>query len=219
VKTIFVLISILPLAALPFTVNLHSKNGRLEARVVDVDLPIEKLDRELSSGLSTTYVARLPLWQNGRSLGHPTQTIKITYDLWDEVYRLQRTENGVTKTSQYLEKADVISILKNYTFQDLVASESVKSFPLTLKFSLVIEPISKEKKVKIRKWLAQNQVHVPQSGGAVQEGQGAGKGVGTGSSASAGGLNAPISNAAISSGTPALPLGGGQSLVKSSTMK
>lgn len=203
-KTIFVLLSLWPLLALSFTVKLYRKNDRLEARIVEVALPIDKIERELGSGLSTTYVARLSLWQKGRFLGQPTQTIKITYDLWDEVYRLQRTENGINKTSQVSKRAEVLSILKNYTFQDLVFVEAIKSFPLTVKFSLVMEPISKEKKAKIRKWLAQNQVNVPRSGGTVQEGHTGLGGAGTGSSPGAGSIDA-----ANSAGTAAFPLGGG----------
>lgn len=158
-KHILVIICFIPLTTFALEIKSQMNGGDVDITVMNVPVPEQQLDKELGSGLSTVLVATLSVWKNEKLLSRMSVDYKAFYDLWAETYRLQKGHEAQKKTEQYTKKSEVINQLKNHSFKSVFQSSKLEADDkVTVIFALVIDPITKEKRLKIRKWLAQNQV-------------------------------------------------------------
>jgi len=163
-KKLAVLLFLAPLTGLATGIKLNRNGPDVDVQIFDVPLPMNELRRDLSSGLSTILVGTLTTWRGEDVHSRTSFTLKVHYDLWDEVFHLQRSVGEKKSPPSTFKKSEIASHLSRYTFPSALSLDDIKRNPgLSVTFSLVVDPISKDKRKKIRKWLAQNQVSVPSS--------------------------------------------------------
>lgn len=142
-------------------VDLKRNNQLLKAKITNIELPLSTLEKTLPSGISNNILIKLSLIENNQIVMGTVSHVKVVYDLWHEVYRLTITEHNA-------ESIKIIKKTKKEVFDFLLSHESkigdLKNInpngKYSLKFEWVLDPIDKEKQVKIKRWLAQNRVSV-----------------------------------------------------------
>jgi hypothetical protein len=89
----------------------------------------------------------------------------VHYDLWDELYYIQWEQGHEKVTQKVSSQRDVFKYLSSYTFSSILPLEifNKKENVFSISFGLVIDPITKAKRKKIKEWLANNKVNTPSS--------------------------------------------------------
>lgn len=159
-KALLILI-LIPTASFAFDVKTTKSGESLDVQISNLPLPIDELKKDLKSGISTVLVANLNLWQNDKLISKTSSTFKIYYDLWDELYYRQKFEGDQKISSEKFKANEIIESLQKVHFPAAVSLEKLKGDAVSVSFAIVIDPISKEKRSKIKKWLAQNNVSTP----------------------------------------------------------
>lgn len=155
------IILILCISPLGRTVDIQLlRNGsHYDLQVSNVPFPQEKFKKDLNSGLSTTLITSLSLFRENALQTKKQLMFKIYYDLWDEVYYFKSLDGDKVLSTTKLNKTLLNNFLSQYTFPTTITEEESKRISsYTAMFELVVDPINKEKRDKIKKWLAQNQV-------------------------------------------------------------
>jgi len=153
----------LPLIGLAFEAKLIKKLDHFDVRVSGIELPIDLLAKDLKSGFSTIMIARLGLWKNDKEESNRRLNIKVYFDLWEEVYTIQWEQGTEKITLKVSTQTEALKVLSSYTFKSSISAEELnrKNITFAIIFGLEIDPITKDKRKKIRKWLADNNVNSP----------------------------------------------------------
>lgn len=163
-KTLVVFLFLIPSWSFATDFKLVRSGSHVDVQVLDVPMPMDELGKDLNSGLSTIIVGTINVWKGEALLSKTSLTWKIYFDLWDEVFHLQRLEGDKKISQSTFKKSEFAASLSHYTFPSVFSLEQIKqNSNLSLTFNFVIDPISKEKRKRIKKWLAQNQVSIPSS--------------------------------------------------------
>ena len=130
------------------TVTLHSLPPVLDE---------EQVAGELDTGLTNTFVVRTVL----RRAGHPKQrggaSIRIRYDLWDEIYRVSWTGgNGSSGTATVPSRAELLRWWRSLELpvQTIEGNGAVESWKL--KTELAFIPFSQAEQDATRRWLGKS---------------------------------------------------------------
>lgn len=137
--------------------RVFQKDGSLGVQALDLKLPIEALQKSSKSGLSTSFLAILSLFDKEKLLQSQRWFIKYHYDLWDENFILQmKPPNPTAKIfeSIYKNENELFAGLAKIKFSALWPKQSI-SPQLQIKLQLILDPIDKEKAHEIRKWISQ----------------------------------------------------------------
>lgn len=154
----------MPFLAAAMEMRLVQNGSNVDVRIFELDLPMEQLEKDIKSGLSTILVATLITWKKNKLNSKVVMNLKIRYDLWDEAFYLQKTMGKDKSTQKMIKKSEVLNFVKSYTFPAVLSLEELRgNNEISFAFGLVMDPISKEKRQKVKKWLAQNQVSIPSS--------------------------------------------------------
>ncbi|MGZ6478486.1 MAG: hypothetical protein ACXWQE_04235 [Bdellovibrionales bacterium] len=140
-------------------IKASQKNGKLIIKASAIPLPDEIFRKQIKTGLTTTVLTQLIVSVNKESRIQFPRTFLVYFDLWDEVYQL-RTAEGEKVEKKSLKDADLLlQQIQNQVFEIDAAALPSQFFDVSIR--LTLNPISKEKKQKIRKWLAENNVGLP----------------------------------------------------------
>ncbi len=146
------------------------KNGAaVDIKISEVDLPASQFEKDFKSGLTTSLVTTLSLSKNQKVLEQRSVEYKIRYDLWDECFYILQNENPkpILKSKAVQE---IFAALKTFVFPSMATIADLgRHQVLAVDFVITANPVSKDKKEKIKKWLAQNQVSIPQGGASRAE--------------------------------------------------
>ncbi|HEV7606832.1 MAG TPA: hypothetical protein VGO61_05815 [Steroidobacteraceae bacterium] len=139
-------------------------DGKLGVRIDTIAYP-STLPKELASGLTNRFYARVSVLDAEIALAQTVVEIAIRYDLWDERFYLVRTMNGTTVESRTLATlAEVDTLLGELPLPRLFDAPSLPNArELVLRVEVLLNPIDREKMRMIRKWVAQNST--PEVGG------------------------------------------------------
>jgi hypothetical protein len=112
--------------------------------------------RKLSRGLPTTIVLTAAVYEPGsrEPLSTTAQTCKITWHVWDEVYLVELTRPGGTRSSAAITVEGVLRRCAEAT--DLLAGTKDQipfGVALQLRAKVQVNPVSAEVLQKIKKWV------------------------------------------------------------------
>jgi hypothetical protein len=112
--------------------------------------------RKLSRGLPTTIVLTAAVYAPGSSkpLSTTAQTCKITWHVWDEVYLVELTRPGGTRSSAAITVEGVLR--RCAEARDLLAGTKDQipfGIALQLRAKVQVNPVSAEVLQKIKKWV------------------------------------------------------------------
>ena len=137
----------------------------LEANNVDVVNMIninypEKLVGNLTSGLSTVLLVQTTLQSNDVLVAEFGQQIVIKYDLWDEIFQVKKTVNGLAEPPFNLaDTTTVLAYLNNLEIKlPQLSSHLNQHTQLTINTTLLLDPIAREQMALIRQFVAENSV-------------------------------------------------------------
>ncbi len=133
-------------------------NGnRIGMRVQELTLPAS-LDKDLKSGLTNRILIRATLLADSQVLGRKAVEVDVTYDLWDENFRLTvNVDHEVVHTEVIATIGAAIAAVKSPALPDLfLVSTSTQETKYVLKGEILLNPIEREKLDKLRKWVAEN---------------------------------------------------------------
>ncbi len=139
-------------------------DGKLGARVDALSYPAT-LPRELTSGLTNRLYARVSVSDARMVLGQKVVEYAIRYDLWDQIFSMASTLDGVpAETRPLATRAELDAVLAALPLPRLFDAATLPAAAeLTLRVEVLLNPIGREKMRMIRKWVAQNST--PEVGG------------------------------------------------------
>src|SRR5262245_56093079 len=113
--------------------------------------------RKLSRGLPTTIVFAATVYRPGipEAVSTATQTCKVTFHVWDEVYIIERMRSGRTDVQAALVPEGVLRHCTDVTrlFAG-TSSDVLVGSPLYLKAQVRVNPVSPEVLDKIKRWVS-----------------------------------------------------------------
>ncbi len=160
----FVILTLLIISNPVFAVSVQIlKNGSTgDLKISGIELPSSQFESDFKSGLSTMMLASVSILSTGKVVAQDTLKLKVYYDLWDELFYLQQLNGNSKYSSKAKTTNELFKMLESYTFPSLIKMEDLKGEQtISINFVFTVDPITKEKKEKIKKWLAQNQVNTP----------------------------------------------------------
>lgn len=135
----------------------NTSKGELFVTLKFHDLIDDEIQRKLTRGLPTTIVFTGALYRRGiRSpIATTVQSCKITYLVWDEVYRLEITGPAGTRTTATTEPKGVLRRCAELN-RSLVATsrEVAVGVPVSLRARVQVNPVSPEVLEKIKMWVS-----------------------------------------------------------------
>lgn len=168
-KFFLFLLLFLPLPGYSLEVLIIGKQKNFEAvEIRGVEIPRESLKKHLKSGLHNQFFIETIATKESKILFKKTQTWKIYYDLWDEVYRLSTWEDGhILKKSEFKEVDVFFNALERFQIpreEDWPAPEELLDPKVRFGLRMVLNPISPETVARVKKWVHQRRVPNSPSG-------------------------------------------------------
>jgi hypothetical protein len=143
-----------------FKVKVAKKNAVVEARKIDFP---ENLNKALKSGFTNVLVFKVTLWKNGKIESESQILNTIVFDLWDEVYSARRQSGATDVQVKFSKETELLDWLQsselNLNLNSDALSDSKSIYEIAMK--VVVDPVSKGKREKIKVWLSENRVNVP----------------------------------------------------------
>lgn len=134
----------------------NTAKSRLYVSVSFRDVIDASIRKKLSRGLPTTIVLTATLYQAGSSepLSTTAQTCKITWHVWDEIYLVEITRPGGTRSSPAITIEGVLRRCAE-TRSLLTATKDQVPFgaALYMHAKVQVNPVSAEVLQKIKKWV------------------------------------------------------------------
>lgn len=113
--------------------------------------------RKLRLGLPTTIVLTALLTGGGKSLGSSFQRCKVTWHVWEEMYRIEISRSGQPKVGHSW-SANVNGVLRRCAEADrlpvAMAALVPLQQPLTLHARVLVNPVSPQLLEKIKRWIS-----------------------------------------------------------------
>jgi hypothetical protein len=143
----------LPERAVRFT----DEEAQLTASVEYPDAVDAALRRRLEGGLAVTFVARAYLFREGsaRAEALAVQTARVAYDLWDEVYVVELSDERGRRVTR--EKGREAALARAASLDRLQIVPRARLTPgARYRLSVIVEvnPISPQLLKQVRRWLA-----------------------------------------------------------------
>jgi hypothetical protein len=120
----------------------------------------ERLLQDLDSGVATTVVLRAYVYPDARDalpVAYTTATLRVVYDLWEEVYEVQIEDARGRR--KFVEASRAEALKRVTTLADFAVCPLAK-LPIGDYFfvGIVVEvnPVSKELLAEVRRWLARD---------------------------------------------------------------
>ena len=135
--------------------------GRIGMLIEGLSLPTS-LEKDLKSGLTNRILIRATLLGDSRVADRKAVEIDVTYDLWDEDFRLTiNVDHKVVHTAVIATIGAVMAAVRSPSVPDVFAvSAAAPEAQYTLAAEILLNPIEREKMDKLRKWVAENNSNV-----------------------------------------------------------
>jgi hypothetical protein len=132
-------------------------DDQLGTRIDAMSFP-DTLPKELTSGLTNRFYARVTLLDAQNVVDQRTVEIAIRYDLWDQQFSMVSSINGAVVESRIVARIeDVNALLHALRLPKLFDTASLpRARDLVLRVEVLLNPIDRERMRMIRKWVAQN---------------------------------------------------------------
>jgi hypothetical protein len=140
------------------TTGLHHKGGKLLISVGAPDIIQPDSARRLTSGFATRVLIAVGLFREGarEPLARTFRISEIVYDLWDEKFRVRRTDAGgggdVRQAGTVAEAIALAADLVQFPVGDLALLEPGGEFRLG--FNVDLNPLSQDVVADLRRWLS-----------------------------------------------------------------
>lgn len=156
----FSLVASLSVFGVELNYKISKKSLVVEAK--NIDLP-DNISKSLRSGFTNVLVFKITLWKEGKIESESQILNTIVFDLWGEFYSAKRKSEGSDFQLKTTKENELLTWLKNSDFNLKINSETVRdsreNYEMAIK--VIVDPISKEKREKIKVWLSENRVNVP----------------------------------------------------------
>jgi hypothetical protein len=136
------------------------ENGRVGVAIQNLAFP-DKLDRDLTSGLTNRILIRVTLADEARApVMQRAVEIAVRYDLWEEHFVTTTSLDGAAGQPRTMAGLkDVKAMLSRIRLPALFQSgEATRTLVLTA--DVLLNPIDRERMEMIRKWVAENSIGV-----------------------------------------------------------
>ena len=135
-------------------------NGRVGVVIQDLAFP-DKLDRDLTSGLTNRILIRVTLTDEARAPAiQRAVEIAVRYDLWEEHFVTTTSLDGAPGQPRTIASlTDLRAMLRNIRLPALFQPGDPARF-LVLTADVLLNPIDRERMEMIRKWVAENSIGV-----------------------------------------------------------
>jgi hypothetical protein len=148
--------------------SFHTHKGWVTLSVGYRDVLDKKTRKKLLSGLPTTIVTRAYLFRDGDLAPKhlSVKTCRVVFDLWDEVFRIDRRQSGRRKRTVAVNVEGVLRRCADANAWPVVSTDDLE--PRRGHFTAVlveVNPLSKKMLQQIRRWVAR-----PKGAGAVGPG-------------------------------------------------
>lgn len=151
-------------------VGVHWVDGAPAVDFSALDLADRAMREKLASGLPQTLVMRVYAYaESGQPIAMAPRSCRVTYDLWEEVYRVQVEEAGVDRVESFRGLDGVLRrCLVARRFAVGAASDYAARGGQPIYFAAIVElnPLSPDTVHRLRRWLAR-----PAGGGRVGGGE------------------------------------------------
>jgi len=131
-------------------------NSRLGVQIKGLPFPAD-LAKDLKTGFTTRIVIRVTLLLESKPVARELIAMAVTYDLWDEQFRIVTTIHGTTRGVETV--ADVAQVIAGLGDMRFATSFAVRDLPhgrYRLQTSTLLNPIEKERLEQLRRWVAEN---------------------------------------------------------------
>lgn len=157
---LLLLFFILPLISEAISIQFKKDKKMLIFQIKEIPLNVESLDKNLKSGISNHFIAKLSLFVKQKEISKSQVQIKVIYDLWDEIFNLKITNSENSKELKLKNLSEVKEYLSSFSFP--FTYEKATSYQsITANFEFIQDPFTKEKQKKIKTWIAENRVNMP----------------------------------------------------------
>lgn len=127
-------------------------------KIKDITYP-DKIEKELSSGLTTKVLYHLQLKAGPEVIINFISEYAVKYDLWDESFAFEISPPSDEKVKRiFRSNNEVLVQLQSPVFDGAFGSDVQQDKLMRIQVDILLNPIQKEKMEKIRKWVAQNSV-------------------------------------------------------------
>lgn len=144
---------------LEITANIVEQHLKVVAS--SINYPERIKTKELKSGLPNNISLLVSInWQNNKIFVNRIN-YQITYDLWDEIYRVQVSDDKQIKSTKSFESN--LELLDFISHFELVSKEVVSALVAGQEYQIsgqvLVNPVQAERIDKIRTWIANSQGH------------------------------------------------------------
>jgi hypothetical protein len=145
--------------ALPVrTTGLHWRNGWLAVSVGIPDIIQRAAAQRLTSGFATRVMIQVALFREGTAapVAKTFRLGEIVYDLWDERFRVRRTDaRGINDLHDAASTDEAIRLAANLEqFPVVDLARVIPGVRYRLGFSADLNPLSQDVVAELRRWLA-----------------------------------------------------------------
>lgn len=153
------------------TLTLVKRDNGVTVSLHDVKWKREDSDKEFKSGLATPMLIQLLLKAGETVVSRRNAILRVTYDLWDEVYVIDFDSPQTKSRKLVKELTQVYSYMNEIPLPLIPLSELSAQEKYIVELWILGSPIDKAKFEMMRKWVAQHAVSTPsESGESVQGG-------------------------------------------------
>ena len=138
-------------------VSYHTHEGWVTMTVGYRDVLDKKTRRKLLSGLPTTIVTRAYVFRDGEVVPRhlSVKTCQVVFDLWDEVFRIDRRQSGRRKRTVAVNMEGVLRRCAEATAWPVVNTGDLAARqPHFAAVVVEVNPLSKKMLDQIRRWVA-----------------------------------------------------------------
>lgn len=137
----------------------EANNKHLIVTVTDVKYPDDITEKELSSGLPNDITLIVSISHQGNKVFALSANYQITYDLWDEVYRVKITDSlGKVFNKSIGKKQQVMAFIEQLTIENEMAIAGLQdNVVYNLSAQVLVNPVKRERINKIKAWIADSQ--------------------------------------------------------------
>lgn len=155
------------LAADAIELSVLKETHQLSLKITDINYPNELLNKELNSGLKSHFHSIISFEKEDEVLTRCAYSLNVTYDLWDEYYRIEKVDNhGSAAILRITNIQEVYRILKNLEIKcPLSAIQTTNN--LRIKAQVFVNPVEQKRIEKIKSWINTSQEHKDGSEGAM----------------------------------------------------
>ena len=126
--------------------------------IVDMPLPEQLLNKELTSGLPNNISVIVKLYHKQKLVAQSRVNSKVIYDLWDEVFIVETFNPPSLTVNRYSNKAHLMANLREFNLTNVINNNELKipAKELTTTVQVIYNPVDKERIKRVQQWIRDN---------------------------------------------------------------